>query len=165
MESLHPPGNKACRSSRFLEGILIEGQGKNFDGVAFHDYEFYSGALGQYSNLNWNSRWNSTGPSLLAKIRYLKSLLLTYQVEGKFLISTENAILCDLCQNNPIFEETKAIFLVQVYTISLSEGLWGNLWHRVGDWRNSGLMNPDLTPRPAYLAFKYMSHTLEGYRF
>lgn len=162
---LNPPGGRDCRSSRFFEGILRDGKGRNFDGVALHNYEFYSGELGTYSNLNWNSSWKTTGPSLLAKIQYLKLLLRQYQVGGIFLISTENALLCDLCQNNPNFEETKAIYLVQVYTIALSEGLWGNLWHRVGDWRNSGLMNADLTPRPAYVAFRFMSHTLNNYQF
>lgn len=160
-----PPGGRDCRPSRFFEGILREGSGRNFDGVALHDYEFYGGDLGKYSNYNWNSSWETTGPSLVAKIRYLKDLLDQYQVRGKFLISTENALLCDLCVNDSTFEETKAIFLVQAYALSISEGLWGNMWHRVGDWRNSGLMNPDLSPRPAYYAFRYMSSVIEGYQF
>ena len=148
------PGQfKDCRSSKFLEGILKNGGGPYFDGVSFHGYEYYQGALGHYSNSNWHSSWDTTGPVIDAKIDYIKNVLWNYQQGGKYIVSTEVAMLCDTnCTED--FEATKANYLAQVYADASFIGLRANIWYDVnGSWRNSGLIDHG-EPLPAYNAFQ-----------
>jgi hypothetical protein len=139
----------------FLEGILRNNGGPYFDGVSFHSYDFYQGQWGRYYNGNWSSAWNTTGPVLLAKAQFIKSLLSQYGVSGKFLMNTESALLCDWCSNDPAFETTKANYVAQVYAVAIVQGLRANFWYSLLGWRNSGLLNADLSPRPAYTAFQF----------
>jgi hypothetical protein len=140
---------------KFLEGILRNNGGPYFDGVSFHAYDFYQGQSGQYGNSNWQSAWNTTGPVFITKAQYLQSLLSQYGASGKFLINTESALLCDSCSNDPTFETTKAFYVAQAYAAAIAEGLRANIWYSVMGWRNSNLLNSDLSPRPAYTAFQF----------
>jgi hypothetical protein len=153
------------RPPRFLEGVLRNNGGAYFDGVSFHAYDFYDyvtsgGSFGQYGNGNWRSAWNSTGPVIMAKTEFIKSVLSSYGVSGKFLMNTETALVCgdatgsqSYCQTAD-FETTKAYYVAQAYAVAIAEGLRANLWYSVLGWRNSGLLNPDLSPRSAYTAFQ-----------
>ena len=40
------------------------------------------------------------------------------------------------------------------------QGLRANVWYSVLGWENSGLLNPDLSPRPAYTAFQFAQSEL-----
>ena len=153
-----PPKDKP---GKFLEGILQAGGGPYFDGVAFHAYDYYSqgeNIVGHYSNPGWNSSW-MTGPVSIAKAGFVRNVLAMppYNVTGKFLMNTESAILCDdppgTCSTN--YETTKAYYVAQVYAAAIQQGLRANVWYSVLGWRNSGLLNADLTPRPAYNAYAF----------
>ena len=85
---------KDCSPARYLEGILVNGGGDYFDGVSFHAYDVYLGELGKYSNPNWYSSWDTTGPVLIAKSNYLRSLLDRFGLSDKFLMNTEVALIC-----------------------------------------------------------------------
>jgi hypothetical protein len=148
--------------NKFLEGILVNNGGAYFDGISFHAYDFYENQLGKYGNPGWQSASNTTGPAVTAKAQFLRSLLNQYGVTGKFLINTEVALLCDTCSNDPVYEDTKAYYVAQEYAAAIALGLRANLWFTVLGWRNSGLLNPDLSPRPAYTAFQFSSNELEG---
>jgi hypothetical protein len=147
---------------KFLEGILINNGAPYFDGVSFHAYDYYQGQSGQYSNPNWQSAWNTTGPVLVAKAQFIQSLMSQYDVSGKFLVNTESAILCDTCSNDPAFETTKAYYVTQAYAAATAQGLRANIWYSVLGWQNSGLLNPDLSPRPAYTAFQFARSELRN---
>jgi len=151
----NPPLGKDCTPSKFLKGILANNGGPYFDGVSFHAYDYYGSALGNFGNSNWNSAWNGTGPSVNAKANFLKGVLSAYGFSNKFLMNTESALLCDSCASDSTFETTKAYFLVQEYTGGIAQGLRANLWYTALGWRNSGLLNPDLSPRTAYVAYKF----------
>jgi len=140
---------------KFLEGILINNGSPFFDGVSFHAYDYYQGQSGQYYNPNWSSAWNSTGPVFIAKAQFIQSLLSQYGASGKFLMDTESALLCDSCSNDSTFETTKAYYVAQAYAAAIAQGLRANLWYSVLGWRNSGLLNADLSSRPAYTAFQF----------
>lgn len=164
----HPAASgqtKDCSSSKFLEGILTNGGSGYFDGVSFHAYDYYQGALGQFGNDNWNSAWNSSGPSLIAKTAYLRKLLATYKVQDKYLINTEVALLCGAgCDQ--VYEITKAYQLVQAYVVASTLDLRANIWYDAyGVWRNSGLLYPDGSPRPAYHAYRFASRAIGGAQF
>jgi hypothetical protein len=163
--TLHPTNPYADRAPKFLEGILRNNGAPYFDGISFHAYDYYdyvtySGSLGQYGNGAWQSAWNSTGPVMIAKTEFIQSVLSSYTVSGKFLMNTEAALVCgtfegagSYCQTED-FETTKAYYVAQVYAAAIAQGLRANIWYSVLGWRNSGLLNADLSPRPAYTAFK-----------
>lgn len=146
--------------SMFLEGILHNGGGPYFDAVSFHAYEFYYGSLGQYGNPNWTSAWNTTGPTSITKAQFIQELLDEYSVTGKFLINTEAALLCDSCTDDIDFETTKAYYVAESYAGAIASGLKGNLWYSLLGWRNSGLVNADLSPRLGYLALQFSRNEL-----
>jgi len=148
------------RPPKFLEGILINNGGPYFDGVSFHSYDFYQGQSGQYYNGNWSSAWNTTGPVLLAKAQFIKSLLSQYGVSGKFLMNTELGLLCDSCSHDPVFESTKAYYVAQSYAAAIAQDLQANIWFSVLGWHNSGLLNADLSPRPAFMALQFSRNEL-----
>ena len=154
---------------RFLEGILRAGGGAYFDGVGFHGYDYYNGALGHYSNPNWRSAWTSTipqwpvyntGPVGIAKGRFVKNLLSRYGVTGKFLVNTESALLCKPCVPDSTFETTKAYYLAQVYASAIAEGYIGDVWYSYEGWLHSGLSDHG-TLLPAYTAFQFANSKLE----
>jgi len=153
---------------RFLEVILRSGGGAYFDGVSYHGYDYYNGALGRYSNANWHSSWTDNNPSWsiftigpvgIAKARFIKSLLSAYGVTGKTLINTESALLCAACANDSTFELTKAYYLAQVYASALAEGLDADVWYNFGGWQHSGVSSNGRLLR-AYTAFQFASSKL-----
>ncbi|MBU0510928.1 MAG: hypothetical protein KJ638_04405 [Chloroflexi bacterium] len=156
-----PPAGKTCTSSKFLEGILVNNGGAYFDGVSFRAYNYFYAAAGRYGNLNWHSDWNTTGPVTIAKANYLQNLLSQYGHSDTFMINTENAILCDTCEDNADFEDTKAYYVAQAYTTAMAENLRANIWFSALGWRNSGLLASDLTPLPAYTAYAFARQTLQ----
>jgi hypothetical protein len=156
--SITPP--HSTLPAMFLEGILHNNGGPYFDGVSFHAYDVYKGVLGQYYNPNWSSAWNTTGPVVIAKAEFIQSLLSKYGVSGKFLMNTESALICgttgyeSACQTDDS-AETKVYYLAQAYATAIAQGLRANIWYSVLGWRNSGLLNGNLSPLPAYYAFQF----------
>jgi hypothetical protein len=147
------------RIAHFLEGALVDGAGSDFDGISFHAYDYYAGGLGQYSNNNWGTAWNTTGPVALVKAAYLRNLLAQYNVTGKYLMNTELAVLCgatgqeQACTTTD-HEATVSSYLVRAYVLEIADGLPTVIWFSVGGWRGSGLLDSSLKPLPAYNAFK-----------
>ncbi len=165
-----PPGSgqrKDCTTARYLEGMLRNGAASNFDGISYHAYDYYMGELGNYSNSNWNSAWNTTGPTLIAKANYVRGILNQYGVTDKYLVNTEAALLCGRdgsepeCQSEK-FQLTKAYFLAQAYIASISERLLANVWYSLPGWRASGLVDASFAPNQAYQAFKTSATILNG---
>jgi alpha-L-arabinofuranosidase len=159
----NPPAGKSCTMSKFLEGILQEGAGDSFDGVSFHSYEYY-GYLGAYSNPNWNGAYNTTGPVLDIKANFLYRILESYGKSDKYLMATENALLCD--ESKPIcgddYETTKAIYAAQTYTKSLMSQVKSSIWYSYTDpWRSTNLIQ-NSKPTPAYYAFQTVSERLSN---
>ncbi|MGD2159073.1 MAG: hypothetical protein PVG32_19505 [Anaerolineales bacterium] len=158
----NPPSGKDCTPAKFLEGILKNGGAPYFDGVSFHAYEYYAGTLGEYSNNNWNSTWNTTGPVVIAKTQFLKSVQQKYQVSDKFLINTEGALLCGACVDDAGFETTKAYYIAQSYATAIAQGLEGNLWYSFSGsgWQNTGIIDSGGNPLPGYDAYKFAAREL-----
>lgn len=163
----NPPAGKDCTPSKFLEGILRAGGAPYFDGISFHAYDYYGDALGVYSNFNWEISWDTTGPGLIKKVRFLKDVLARYGVSGKEFFNTETAVICDdryvTCDST--YEQTKAYYVPQTYAAAIAEGLTGNVWYSLFGWRHSGLLESDLDPLPAYHAFVFGRRELDGATF
>jgi len=133
---------------RFLEGILrhngANDGGNYFDGVSFHAYDY--SACGSFG------------------------------AAGKFLMNTEAALICGDITDPPgepgcepdagsPYEQTKASYVAQVYTVAKAKDLRANIWYSVFGWRNSGLLNDDLSTRPAYQAYVTAWKALAGASF
>lgn len=165
-DPINPPAGKDCSPARFFEGILRSGAGSAFDGVAFHAYDYYEYALGKYSNSNWHSAWNTTGPVLIAKVRFLKQLLAAYNVTGKYLMNTESALLCfgcgDAAGNGDTFRATKASYIVQANAAAMAEGLKANIWYNVHGWFYSGLFDTWLVQGYTFRAFNFERQLLRS---
>jgi hypothetical protein len=164
------------RPPKFLEGILRNGGGAYFDGVGFHNYETYYGSLGIYGTTNWNSFWNTTGTSTIAKAQFIREVLNAYGITGKFIMNTETGLVCGgfndkpgtpPCDEDPAsdFEQTKAYFITQEFAAAIAENLRADIWFSVFGWRNSGLLYPDGTPRPAYNSYQFAHSELENASF
>jgi hypothetical protein len=156
---------KNCTSAKFLEGILAEGGAPYFDVVSIHSYDYYQGGLGNYSNFNWNSAYNTTGPTLIAKTRYIKNLLANYTASTKKIFLSEIALVCSNgCDNT--FQQTKANFVAQSYATAIMEGVSSAVWyHLFNIWNNSGLINHQTTPYtllPSYKAYQFAQKELDG---
>jgi hypothetical protein len=169
-DPVNPPPESDCTPSRFLEGALINGAGPYFDGVSFHAYDYYARNLPGYTHPGWYSVSNTTGPVLIAKANYLKGLLAAYDVDGKFLMNTETAILCgrdgteDFCQL-PQAAEMKSAYVAQAHAAAAAAGLRANIWYSYLGWRGSGMVDGTGSPVPAYSAFQYSTTTLAGAAF
>jgi len=162
----NPPAGKDCAPSQFLEWILSAGAGNSFDGISFHAYDYFDANendFGKYGNPNWHSAWNTTGPLLSTKANFLRNVLNSYGVGNKFLMNTEEALICyaeaSICEANN-FNETKAIYVAQSYVTAIVEGLRANIWYSVFGWRYSELLDGDLVPNPAYDAYSFTSNLL-----
>jgi hypothetical protein len=164
------------RPPKFLEGILRNNGGAYFDGVGYHVYDTYQEALGQYSLWTWNSAWNTTSSATIAKARFIREVLDTYNISDKFIMNTEIAIVCGgfddppgqpPCESEPTsaFEQTKAYYVAQVYAAAIAEGLRANIWYSVLGWRNSGLLTSSGAPRPAYDSYQFARSELMNASF
>jgi len=153
----NPPAGKDCTPSKYLEGIIVNGGAKYFDGVSFHTYEYYEGSMDKYSNPNWNSHWNTTGTTVKVKADFIKSVLNAHNVQGKAIYSTESALLClsNYVSCDSTFETTKADYIAMVFADTKAEGLSSNVWYSAFGWRDSGLITRNLTPLPAYNAYQF----------
>ncbi len=164
------PGGRSCVESTFLNGIMESSAGPYFDGVSFHAYDFYTGTS-TYENTNWKSSSSTTGPVSIAKAKYLKDVLSTYGYGQKYLVNTESAVFkgenvmeppCNPDYNDlmPSIEETKVDYVVQSNAVAVAEGWKANIWYSAFGVRCSGLLNSDLSPKPAYYAFQFVQHEL-----
>lgn len=162
----NPPQGKDCTSSKFLEGILRVGGGSAFDGVSFHSYDYYNGVLGSYCNQNWGGASTTTGPILDLKAAYILSILQQYNVDNKYLMNTENALLCNNYACNDDFELTKAIYIAQSYADGLASNVSSVIWYSyTGTWQSTKLVNGVSNPLPAYYALQASSRIFDGMKF
>lgn len=149
-DPIHPPLDAYqkpldCTPSLFLEGILKAGGGSAIDGISFHAYDYYDQALGQYSNPNWNSGWDSTGPAWISKVFYLRKILEEAGFSELPLFLTELATICgrdgseEYCQTQAL-EQTKAIYAVQSLVEGKVNQLEAIIWYGVLGWRGSGML-------------------------
>ena len=141
----NPPPGKNCTPAKFLEGILKAGAANSFDGVSFHAYDFSSTseALGYFSNSSWASAWNTTGPVVIAKARFIRQVLAANGAFNKTLINTETALICYACASKgATFEESKAYYVPQAFAAALAEGLYAQVWYSWQGWNNSDLDDP-----------------------
>jgi hypothetical protein len=165
----NPAVKSPCEIGHFFEGILRT-VGGSFDGISYHAYDYTDPNLavadiGKYIHGGWASAWNTTGPVLIVKGRFLKQKMTQYGISGKFLLNTETGLIGGpasapgQCGPEPC-ELTKAYYVPQTYAAAIAEGLRGNLWYWLYGWRSSALAHPNGTKYKAYDALKFAVTTL-----
>lgn len=134
-------GSPYVKMALYLEGILSNGGAPHFDIVSYHGYDYYGNALGQYASGNWDSRWNTTGPVLIAKARFIRNVLNQFGAGDKQLMNTEVGLLCYLCGGglSANFLTTKAYYVPQAYAAAIAEKLTANVWYSFEGWEGSDL--------------------------
>jgi hypothetical protein len=146
---LDNPNEVTDPMARFFEGVLRGGGGPFFDLVNFHSYGSFLGTTGKMYNPNWPG----STTSLPEKVAFLKTVLNRYGLGSKPLIDTETALVCEV-DTVPCFE-TQAVFTAKAYAEGIALGLQGLVYYALKEeYRFLGLLRPDNTPRPSYLAFK-----------
>jgi len=149
------------RPPKYLEGIFEAGAGAYFDGISFHGYDYYKNGLGKYDNPNWKSAWNTTGPVLTEKVKYLRGILERWGYPDKYLINTEVAMIVYNGGCDATCQQTKAYYVAQAFAAGLAAELEANIWYSATGWRESGLFSPTtLEPLPAYDAFAFATSKL-----
>ena len=157
---LDRPSGGTDNHPRFLEGILQAGGGPYFDMVSFHAYSYYSGAFGQMSNPNWPG----SVTAVPEKTAFLKSVLNRYGYGDKALLNTEAAMLCFSATTQCL--DTQGMYIPRAYADALAMGLTAQVYYDLkGTWRNSGLLYPDLTPKPVYYAYQAAAGFLSAARY
>ena len=153
-DPVKPPAGQNCASSRFLEGVLKNGGGNFFDGVSFHTYEYYYRVPGKWGNTNWNSAYNTTGPVIIAKAKFMKKVLSTYKVTGKLLMDTEVGLICSGCTPAQQQNTAKAWYIPEMYAAAMSEGVQTAIWYSLEGWLGTEMIDSNRNPLPVHDAFR-----------
>lgn len=134
---------------KFLEGILYNGGGPYFDIVSYHAYSDYAGSLGQMTN----GSWPGSVTAVPAKTGWVREVLVQYGYGDKGLINTEAALLCH--ESTAECLETQTMYLPRAYAEALALGLKAQTYYQMinENWWHTGLLQPDLTPKPVYHAY------------
>jgi hypothetical protein len=158
------------RPELFLKGILEVGAAPHFDAVPYHWYPSYTKQRKDY-DLHSGMQWDSWGGGIIGKAKYLNQIMAEYGVQ-KPLYVNEVALGCPENWNwcappdypDSQFYDMQADFLVKTYVRAYSEGIQGIMWYTLQGpgWRNTGLLDGQSNPRPAYNAFQNLSTQL-GY--
>jgi hypothetical protein len=134
-----PKPGAPCVSGRFLEGILRAGGGDYFDIISVHAYDFWTGDAG-FANAKWQSSSATTGPSIIAKTRFIRQLLARYG-QPKPVMNTESAVLCWDCGSLPqAYMQTRAYYAAQGYAVARAQRLAANIWYSLEGWFGTSLL-------------------------
>lgn len=134
----------------FLDKVLEAGGGAYFDVMNFHYYP------------DFREVWEPYGNGIIGKATYLRRKLATYGLDKPF-ICTEAGYWSDAAHGGS--DETQSRYVVQVLTRSMAARLKALTWFWFLDEvhlgsRKYGLLNPDLSPKPAYFAFNTFSRKM-----
>ena len=134
----------------FLDGVLLNGGGDYFDVMNFHYFPIF------------RPNWEEYGTGIIGKATYIRDKLASYGVQ-KPLICTETSMWSDEAHGGS--DELQSRYVPQVFARSMATDLKTTIWLMlidgggVGTWEY-GLLNPDLSPKPAYFAYKTLAQQL-----
>jgi len=137
----------------FLDQVLINDGDLYFDLMNFHYYPAFRQA------------WDPYGPDIVGKATFLRQKLADYGV-NKPLICTETSMWSDQAHGGS--DELQSRYVAQVFPRSLAVDLVSTIWFTLTDdddpydWKYGLLIEPDLSPKPAYFAYKTMSTQLSS---
>jgi hypothetical protein len=132
----------------FLRGVLAAGGGDYFDIMSYHAY--YPG----------DDTWYTREGVLEGKTAHIRQVLAEYGHAGKPMMCTE-AGYRTFGDDSKL--EAQANYVVTNYVRAFSLGLKAHIWFGMrNDFQGAELLNPDLSPKPAYNAYRAMTQQLDG---
>ncbi len=160
----NPPVGKDCKSSKFLEGILVTGGGAYFDMVNYHGYTPYS--IDSFNRALYyeetHSGWAARGGVVLGKLSFIRELMSTYGT-NKPVMLTEASLICSECSPPPNrFFNEQADYVIWLFTRAWAAGIHGVTWFTFDGpgWRYGGLLDENQQPRKSYDALNFMTQML-----
>jgi hypothetical protein len=136
----------------FLDKVLENRGGDFFDVMNFHYYPSF-----------WY-KWEPYGMGIIGKATYLRNKLAAYGVDKPF-ICTESGMWSDDAQGGSV--ELQSRYVVRLFTWAMAADLDPTIWFTLidesglGTWKY-GLLYPDLSPKPSFLAFTTLSRQLSA---
>jgi hypothetical protein len=127
----------------FLDKVLAQGGGAYFDWMNFHYYPAYP-------------HWDAYGHGIIGKATFLRNKLAEYGVR-KPIVCTESGMWSDAAHGGS--DELQGRYVAQVYARSAAAKIQPTIWFHLvdeaslGTWKY-GLLNPDLSPKPSFSAYK-----------
>ncbi len=134
----------------FVDEVLDLGGGDHFDAMNFHYYPPF------------RPKWEPYGHDVLGKRAYLLDKMADYNLDKPIYCTEAGWFSSEPAGGS---DEAQSRFVVQLYARSLSVAMEASIWFAlvdddyVGD-RQWGLVNADLTPKPAYFAYQTMAEQL-----
>jgi hypothetical protein len=156
------PGNGCLNETRwksglFLEGVMRAGGGAYFDVASIHSYAEYRPDLPQrmHSLYSWTQD-PTGGTGLPEKIAFLRRGLAAHGYADKPVFAGEISLKCQ--EPTPDCYDAGAAFVPRAYAEAYALGTKCAMYYSlINESYYKGLLLPDLTPKPAYWAFKFMS--------
>jgi hypothetical protein len=162
------PEGRDCSASKFLRGILQAGNGANFDAIAYHGYPIHT-----LARVDWDRNmylWAHRGGTVLGKLQFIREELAAFNLDKPIML-TESALICyegASCNlDQTLLRQDQANYVVRLYSRAFANDLTAAIWYSVNDpgWRYVGLLESDLSPRPAYHALTFLSQQLRNASF
>jgi hypothetical protein len=128
----------------FLDRVLAAGGGNYFDVMNFHYYPLF------------HKIWDPYGRGIIGKATYLRRKLEAYGVR-KPILCTEAGYWSDTAHGGS--DERQSRYVVQALARGMAAELRTTIWFFLVDeiplgTYKYGLLNPDLSPKPAYYAYQ-----------
>jgi hypothetical protein len=162
------PEGRDCAASKFLRGILQEGNGTNFDAVAYHGYPLHS-----LNRTDWEVNyylWAHRGGVVLGKLEFIREEMAAFNIDKKIFL-TEGALLCyegASCNlDQTLLRQDQANYVVRLYSRAIANEIDSVIWYAVNDpgWRYAGMLDSQSNPLPAYNALAFMTGQLRNATF
>lgn len=155
----------------FLKGVLEAGAAPYFDILAYHWYPSYYPLKVDFDQKSGQG-WDVLGGGVAGKAKFLRDLMKDYGVD-KPLFLNESGLGCiyDSPDHFPwcadpdeLFYQAQADFLTRSFVRGLGQGITGVSWYTLENdgWRELGLLDDSMKPRPAYRAYQQLVFQLQG---
>ncbi len=135
----------------FLDQVLLNGGADSFDLMNFHYYAAF------------RANWEQYGHGILGKLAYLRDKLAYYGVD-KPIFCTETGWFSNFQGDDG--HEIQSRYLVQTFvgsmTADLGAVIWFTLADSVNDYREWGLVDINLDPKPSYYAHQTLTAQMFG---
>jgi len=152
------------KSGYFLEGVMRSGGGDYFDIYDVHSYAEFRPDLParMHSYYAWSGSQGGTG--LPEKVAFVRQVMGAYGYSNKPIIATELALKCQA--PTPDCYEAAAAFVPRVYAEAYGLNLRAALYYPLlADSAYYSLLPSDLTPKPSFHAYRFLSSWLLNTRY
>jgi hypothetical protein len=152
-----------CEPSKFLAGILSTGA-ESFDIISYQAYSLRSD-----DRFDWERQyylWQHRGGVVLGKLDFIREEFEAAEVPMKAVFLTEAGLTCWMeggCADEMAeLQADQANYVMRLYPRAQANGISALLWSTFSGpgWRETGILDADQNPRPAYRTFQLLGRVL-----